>query len=157
MLVKRWWNVTADGKRMTDAEHSEECRRVKHSIRVVGFEWEAGEETPLTLSKTYTPHVPIVSLLKDRSGFIVTEPKELAGDDCVVVINADGTERYRLKGALPTGMFPAYMDGGKLVMHENSREHDGYAAMFEDAGGTRIVEFDQETGQYTGKFLSIRY
>ena len=141
---------------MTDAEHTEECRRLKHSIRVVGFCWTIDIPNN-AYSKTYAPHIPIVSLLKDKSGFIVTEPKEIAGDDCVVVINADGTERYRLKGTLPAGMFPPYMDGGKLVMHENSREHDGYAAMFEDDGGTRIVEFDQETGQYTGKFLSIRY
>ncbi len=157
MLIRQWWKVLEDGRCLTKEEHFAEYREVGHPIKVTGLKWQTDDATQQVFFKDYAPYVPTVSLLKDKSGFIVTEPRELAGDDCVVVINADGTERYRLKGTLPAGMFPPYMDGGKLVMHENSREHDGFAAMFEDAGGTRIVEFDQETGQYTGKFLSIRY
>ena len=152
MLVKQWWKTVEGGRYLSQEEHAAEFRRTGLPIRVVGFKWEIDDASDV-LGKDYSPYVANVSLLPNHSGFIVDEPVELAGTACVAVYNADGSERFRLAPTLPAGMFPAFMADGQLVGYEQSRVHNGFAAMFADAGGTRIVELTRKQGNTPGSFF----
>lgn len=160
LTVLQYSLLLADGRMMTrDQRNADFFANGQKPIRVIGLQWQINDVIQNTVTKNYAPYsLYSEDLLPDRTGLIVTEPHEIAGAHCVVVYNADGNERFRLKPTIDPTRYPAYMHNAELVSFEGSRVHKGFAARFETSlmGGARILEFDQETGEYTGQFVSIR-
>jgi hypothetical protein len=82
------------------------------------------------------------------------EPPEIVGPKFVVVYNADGSERFRLKPNINPDMFPSYLHSARLVGYQFF--YDKPHAHFEAAYSDRVLEFDLDTGAYTGKQWEVR-
>lgn len=154
------WLVLSDERQMTIEERRADFfSNGQIPIQVLAHRWQLNDTAKTIITKDYSKakYSPQFDVLPDMTGVIVTEPFELVGDRRVVVYNADGSERFRLEPKIDKSRFPAYMHNARLTGFSESREHPGwFAAKFEDEDGRgwRILEFDPQTGLYTGKFVS---
>lgn len=144
--------------------------------KVYGFTWKTANQN--TVVKHYAPYAVSGEILPDQTGILIDEPIELTGENFVVLYNADGSERFRLSSTIDLAMFPEierYMkstvESWTIPELRNPKlkltgsqffgcppRGIGAAVIFriaEASGrGAWALEFDLETGKYTGRYAS---
>ena len=156
-LITQYWLILEDGRVITRENRQEEFdANGQIPIKVVGYEWQTSDVEKHKVTKLFhnpkwgIPGEPLI----DRTGFIMCEPPEIVGERFVVVYNADGSERFRLEPHIDPQKYPAYFHDGRLIGYQFF--YDKPHAHFANTEQERVLEFDLNTGAFTGKHWEVR-
>jgi hypothetical protein len=122
--------------------------RYPQGLRQVAVAWNADDRH---IEREYS--LPFqAEVLPDRSGVIVLEPTR-DGSGTIVVVNADGSERYRLGVPNPTSR-PDWSVRRSFLWIESGNEAVGVVVGVE-AGSDFLYELDYDVGRF-GSFRQTK-
>jgi hypothetical protein len=124
-------------------------------FKVVGVSWWCEK---FFVDRPFNNNVLSADLLPDQTGVLLVQPPERYRGDNASIVNADGTERFRLKNPFPNN--PYYRSGDEYSFLYPTSINDrfgmivGVTAKSEIRSGWINVEWfyelDTDTGQFNG-------
>jgi hypothetical protein len=154
-LVERFFEHGDRGELIPEGITFEELdRRYSYILRVIRVSWWCeGTAIEFEIGEAYqSPKV-----LPDRTGVLFIQPSERYGSDNAVVVNADGTERFRLKNPYPANPYykpdAKFSFGGWIVENGNLALIVSVSAVHESGGmitGDLAYTLDTDTGAFLG-------